>query len=312
MKNISTETQDLLPKKKEHVESLCSEGNLFVLKKEYQDLAEHLSKNLGSLLTEHYLDEASAAKIFHNGLSENVLSFYSNPVIENLEEIRKNLAIFCEYLWIDNQRASHFFNALDKCGTLYAHAVNTLFTGVSLYITIHGEKSNIVKMNSFAMGLILHDIGMTQIPSTLKDKKGSLVYKEKIRIQEHVDIADKMLNRLSVTDEVILNSVMDHHERLNGSGYPKGKKADRLSMEARICAVADVFCAMISPRPYRNSINPILASIVLTKCGEKFDQKVVSALLKFIISQNSEMKQILDDKQKLAQLSAMATNMCKQ
>lgn len=301
----------ITPKKNEQITKLCDDGNLFIPKKEYQVLAEHLSKNLGSLLTEHYLGE-SAAHIFHKGLKENLTSFFNNPIIENLEELKKNLAIFGEYLWVDRQRASYFFNALDKANCIYTHCVNTLFTGVALFLTIRNDVSNLNQIIDFALGLIIHDIGMTQLPSVLKNKEGPLLYKEKLRIQEHVDISEKMLNRLEINNEIVLACVIDHHERLNGSGYPKGKKEDRISFEARICAVADVFCAMISARPYRQPINPILAAIILTKCTDRFDQTIVNSVLKFIISQNSEMGRLLKDNQKLAKLHAMAASMCKQ
>jgi HD-GYP domain-containing protein (c-di-GMP phosphodiesterase class II) len=301
----------ITPKKKQKIVELCDSGNLFVPKNEYQILAEHLSKNLGSLLTEHFLDESVAAKVFHDGLTENIRSFFSNPIFDNLEEIKKNLAIFNEYLWIDQERALFFFNALDKNGSLAEHSVNTLFTGISLYLALNKNKTDLKATNEFALGLILHDIGMTQVSSSLINKRGALLYKEKQRVQEHIDIAEKMVSRLEISNETTLTCITDHHERLNGSGYPKGKKADRLNLESRVCAVADVFCAMISSRPYRNPINPILASIVLTKQSELFDKNVVNALLKFIISHNSEMKQIIQDKQKLAKLHELAANMSK-
>ncbi len=290
----------LTPKKIERINNLCDEVNLFVPKKEYEILAEHLSKNLGTMLTEHHLDEEDAARIFHDGLKTCVSSFYTNPVQENIESLKTNLAIFCEYLWVDRQRSSFFFNALDRSNCIFAHAVNTLFTGSALYLSSQTHTSDKLEMNDLTLGLAIHDIGMTQLPAALKNKQGPLIYNEKMR------------NRMEITNETVISCVLDHHERLNGQGYPKGKKADRLSFEARICAVADAFCAMISSRSYRKPINPVLAAIVLSKSSEQYDQSIVNTLLKFIVSHNREMKQILADKKKLAQLNAMADNMCRQ
>ncbi|WP_320171167.1 HD domain-containing phosphohydrolase [Maridesulfovibrio sp.] len=296
----------LSDKKQEQLRRYVNEGNLFILKDDYEKLAGHISKNLGALLTEHYLDEADAAKIFYDGVLEKVRAFYGNPVGETLEEVRAVLAIYCEYVWIDPNRWTHFFNALRRDMDLCNHIVNTLFVGTAIHLKQAynpGEKQN---MNPLAMGLVLHDLGMTQIPSALLGKKGPFLYKEKMRMQEHVDIAEKMLNRLDIQDEIVKACVMDHHERLDGSGYPKGRRGDALSTEARVCAIADAFCGMIEERNQRAALNPILAAIILTECKKKYDPGLTSSLISFIISNNPEMKALLKNKEKMQQLRAIA------
>ncbi|CCO22626.1 HD-GYP domain-containing protein [Maridesulfovibrio hydrothermalis] len=302
----------LSDKKTEIMNAHCNEGNLFISKTDYTGLAGHISKNLGALLTEHYLDEAAAAEIFYEGVLEKVRAFYANPIGETLDEIKTVLAIYSEYVWIDQNRWAYFFNTLKRENDLCCHVVNTLFVGTAIYLkTVHkqGEK---LDLSPIALGLILHDLGMTQMPAALTGKKGPFLYKERMRMQEHVDIAEKMLNRLDIKDEVIKACIFDHHERLDGSGYPKGRRGDAITIEARVCSIADAFCAMISERWQRAAINPILAAIILSESKKQFDPALTTSLISFIIANNPEMKALITDKAKMKQLRAIALQKCAQ
>ena len=293
-------------KKQEQVNNYCTDGNLFISKEDYASLAGHISKNLGALLTEHFLDEAVAAVIFYEGVLEKVRTFYSNPIGETLDELGIVLAVFCEYIWVDPNRWTHFFNALKRENDLCYHVVNTLFVGTAIYLKILYKPGEKMDLKPLAMGIILHDLGMTQIPTTITGKPSKLLYKERMRMQEHVDISEKMLNRLEIRDEIIKSCVLDHHERLDGHGYPKGRRGDAISLEARVCGISDAFCGMIADRSHRPGLNPILAAIILTESKTKYDTSLTTSLISFIIANNPEMKALLQDKAKMQQLRTIA------
>ncbi|WP_415719499.1 HD-GYP domain-containing protein [Maridesulfovibrio sp.] len=296
----------LSDKKQEQVNDYCTDGNLFISKEDYASLAGHISKNLGALLTEHYLNEAVAAEIFYDGVLEKVRTFYSNPIGETLEDLGTVLAIFCEYVWVDPNRWTYFFNTLKRENNLCCHVVNTLFVGTAIYLKILYKPGEKMDLKPLAMGLVLHDLGMTQIPATITEKPSKLLYKERMRMQEHVDISEKMLNRLEIRDEKIKSCVLDHHERIDGHGYPKGRRGDAISLEARVCGISDAFCGMIADRSHRPGLNPILAAIILTESKSKYDPSLTSSLISFIIANNPDMKALLQDKAKMQQLRTIA------
>lgn len=306
---FSKETR-LTPKKKEQMIKECQDGNLFITKDEYAGLAGHISQNLGALLTEHYLDEAAAAEIFYSGILDKVRSFFGNPITETLEQLKSVLAVFSEYVWVDRNRWSHFFNTLQRENDLSCHSVNTLFVGTAVFLkTVHkGDEK--LELNSLGLGLILHDLGMTQIPNVLLSKTTPFLFKEKQRMQEHIDIAEKMINRLEIKDTLVRSCILDHHERIDGSGYPRGKKADAIPIETKVCSVADAFCALISTRWHRKGLNPILAAIVLTESSKRYDKTLTSALVSFIISNNPDMQALIKDKEKMQQLKTLALKQC--
>lgn len=107
----------------------------------------------------------------------------------------------------------------------------------------------------------LHDIGKIGIPDRILLKQGPLTDEERQVMNTHVELGLEMIGKvlgqydLSALPgaQVLCNVISHHHERLDGSGYPKGLKGEAISLEGRIVAVADVFDAVVSRRPYSNS-----------------------------------------------------------
>jgi HD-GYP domain-containing protein (c-di-GMP phosphodiesterase class II) len=103
------------------------------------------------------------------------------------------------------------------------------------------------------------------------------------RVDRHPEDSVRLLERLGVKDGLWLRVVAQHHERLDGSGYPAGLVAAELGQEARIMAVADAFSAMLRPRPYRDR-RPAKAALaeLYTNSGGAFDQAVITQLIRRI------------------------------
>ncbi len=125
----------------------------------------------------------------------------------------------------------------------------------------------------------LHDIGKITVPSEILAKPGQLSPTEFLLIKEHAQASYDVLKTVEWPWPVA-DMVLQHHERMDGSGYPRGLKGDAMLLEARILAVADVVEAMASHRPYRAAlgIDAALAEIERGR-GEKYDSVVVDACL---------------------------------
>ncbi|MDY6821700.1 MAG: HD-GYP domain-containing protein, partial [Deferribacterota bacterium] len=135
---------------------------------------------------------------------------------------------------------------------LYHHSVN-----VSIYSTAVGKLMgmNARELRMLTIGGLVHDIGKLFIPSEILNKKGTLTQDEFTVVKKHPLLGAELLKRLKV-DEPILKVVLEHHERNDGSGYPKGLKADKISIFGKIGAVCDVFDAITSDRVYKSAKNP--------------------------------------------------------
>jgi putative nucleotidyltransferase with HDIG domain len=126
---------------------------------------------------------------------------------------------------------------------------------------------------------LLHDIGKIGISSAILDKNCRLTEAEFAKIKKHPEMGAVILQPISAYEGVI-SIVTQHHERFDGSGYPLGLARDEISLGARILAVADVFDAMVSDRPYRRgmSFNEVVAYLA-DNAGRLFDPQVVRVFL---------------------------------
>ena len=110
------------------------------------------------------------------------------------------------------------------------------------------------KVQQVVTGALLHDVGMLRIPKEIVDKKGGLSTAELQRIQSHPLYTYKIVNKELLYPEDVGLIVLQHHERWDGEGYPRRISGAAIDMGARIVSVADAFEAMVSQKPYRNSM----------------------------------------------------------
>jgi response regulator RpfG family c-di-GMP phosphodiesterase len=135
------------------------------------------------------------------------------------------------------------------------------------------------QLGSLARGAHLHDIGKLGIPDGILLKPGPLTPEERTRMQHHVRIGFDLVGDIAFLADAA-EIVLTHHERYNGSGYPRGLKGDEILPSARIFAVADSFDAITSDRPYRRASSFESArEIIRQLSGTQFDPKVVAAFL---------------------------------
>jgi diguanylate cyclase (GGDEF)-like protein len=129
---------------------------------------------------------------------------------------------------------------------------------------------------------VLHDLGKVGIDGNILSKKGVLTPKERKIIQAHPSIAVGILRDIHSLRGAV-PGVLYHHERFDGTGYPLGLKGDEIPLSARIIAVADVYQALISDRPYRKAYSKDKAiEIIKKESGSHFDPRVVRIFLKLI------------------------------
>lgn len=125
---------------------------------------------------------------------------------------------------------------------------------------------------------LMHDIGKLGIPTQVLEKHSPLDESEWILMRSHPEMGLTLLDRAGQSSREVL-AVLYHHERLDGSGYPYGLKAESIPIEARIVAVADTYDALTSDRPYRHACSQAEARrVLIEEAGSRLDSRAVSAL----------------------------------
>lgn len=137
---------------------------------------------------------------------------------------------------------------------------------------------------------LLHDIGKIAVPAEILIKPGRLTETEFNIVKTHPSVGYEILREIEF-DEPVADYVLQHHERLNGSGYPNGLTGDKILPAARILGVADVVEAMSSHRPYRPAlgIDVALAEIEMNS-GILYDQEVVSTCVRLFTEKKFAFK----------------------
>lgn len=140
------------------------------------------------------------------------------------------------------------------------------------------------RVESIRLGALMHDIGKIAVPSEILTKPGKLIEQEMALVRTHPEMGGEIVSHIDF-DPAILRIVTQHHERLDGSGYPNGLKGDEISFEARIVAVADILEAITSHRPYRPALGLDMAIDELrSQRGITLDASVVDACLTMLDS----------------------------
>ncbi|MBI2266526.1 MAG: HD-GYP domain-containing protein [Armatimonadetes bacterium] len=131
---------------------------------------------------------------------------------------------------------------------------------------------------------LIHDIGKVAIPDAILHKGGKLSVEERIIIRGHVGAGERILSPMRPLEKLTF-AAFSHHEKMDGSGYPRGLAGETIPIWARILAVADTFDALTSNRPYRKGMSDEEAIEIIEKgTGTHFDPLVVAA---FLAVQNS-------------------------
>jgi putative nucleotidyltransferase with HDIG domain len=135
-----------------------------------------------------------------------------------------------------------------------------------------------------AVGGLLHDIGKLSVPLEILNKPGPLDDEEFAEIRRHPDAGRRLLEELGGFPETVQQLVSDHHERLDGSGYPRGLEASCQPIGTRILAACDVYDALVSDRVYREAWTPERALALLHE-EAGYDPEVVKALERIVTPQ---------------------------
>ena len=214
-------------------------------------------------------------------------TFFSNDELELVITLSNQVVIAIENVWLYEKVKTNYFSTI--------HSLVNALEANDRYMKGHSER---VRYLSLELGkfigldnrdlevlehaAVLHDIGKIGIASTVLHKEGRLTESEYDIIKTHTLIGDQILCPI-YTLEGVRTTIMQHHERHDGKGYPHGISGEEISLMARIMAVIDTFDAMITDRPYRKALSLSKAKEELKQgAGSQFDPQIANAFLNML------------------------------
>ncbi|WP_078429971.1 HD-GYP domain-containing protein [Alkalihalobacterium alkalinitrilicum] len=163
---------------------------------------------------------------------------------------------------------------------IFTHSLNVTIYTLALAIKL---KYNEKQLMEIGLGAILHDVGKMAIPTKILNKPGRLDPEEFSIIKTHAQVGYEILKKQPNLSLLTAHCAFQHHERINGSGYPRGIKGDEIHPYAKIIGICDVFDAVTCNRVYRKAMLPHEAiELLYSGVGTLYDKDLVEAFAKSI------------------------------
>ncbi len=271
VEEIQTEGE-VVPQEKEEKDG-GKDGGSSVARKEQNKLMEVLEAQADKEMLDLYYDSVNSL----NSCFENV----KNNEYVNTEHIDQVVSKLIPSIK-DKKDEMISFLILSGHGEaqLAESSVNStilsVFIAQSLKMTSH-------RINQLAYASLLHDVGMMKIPEQVINKKAKLTDNELKVIQTHPVYSFNIITKVLKYPVEVGRIAVQHHERWDGNGYPKKVSGEKIDLSARILSVTDAFEAMVSVRPYRNSMIGYKAMRqLLNDNSRRFDSKVLNTFIKIM------------------------------
>ncbi len=217
---------------------------------------------LAIIHTKHLSPEKKAALVQEHSITmmKNLLE---HPTTENIKDVKKGTSELVDLILRDDATTFYLINITDHDYYTYTHSVNVGFLAVALAKAVFGQ-SDSHDLHALGAGFFLHDLGKVNIDLGIINKPGRLTDDEMNEMKRHPSLGFFLLQEAKQMTKELKLIVLQHHEKMNGGGYPGGIKGDDIHIYGRICAIADIFDALTSKRPYKKEM-PSFAALKIMK-----------------------------------------------
>ena len=190
-----------------------------------------------------------------------------------------------QHLRIDKNTLVSFINIFGFLGEtddyLYSHSINVAILGGGIGMALEYDDSQLLNL---CAACLLHDLGLLKVPEKIIKKPGKLTKDEFAQVEKHASYGLELLENITDMPDSVREVIYQHHERMDGTGYPEGKKGMDISESSKIVAIVEVYEAMTHPRPYRGEKIIPYEGVrqVVQDAKSAFDPRLVKKFLKFI------------------------------
>jgi HD-GYP domain-containing protein (c-di-GMP phosphodiesterase class II) len=196
---------------------------------------------------------------------------FQNPTAININRQRRNIFRMVDFSLREQSAVKELFRLAHHDYYTYTHSVNVGLYGLGIALTHFRDQAS-HNIHEIVTSFFLHDIGKCRVSSDIINKPGPLDESEWQEMKKHPNYGFSLLEREQMLNDETGIVVLQHHERIDGRGYPKGLKGNAIHPYARICSIADAFDALTSRRAYRSGRSPFEAlQIMKQEVDTQFD-----------------------------------------
>lgn len=254
---------------------------LFIRKGELKAYLLYAESNLKSIIRDDKVDVQVKTEMVYDVAKSIMIDIFGQPCSrEQLLRSKAWITNVIDFAMTHEDVFSNIVNLISYDYTTYSHSVNVSIYGL-LFAKYVGFERN--ELPAFTTGLLLHDIGKTQIEPDIVNKKGRLNNEEFARIKMHVELGAEMIIQADCFESTCLLPVVQHHEKCNGMGYPNGLFEGSIHKYGKMASILDVYDALTTRRPYSDARKPFSALTLMTdEMKGSFDTDLLKHFILFL------------------------------
>jgi response regulator RpfG family c-di-GMP phosphodiesterase len=215
-------------------------------------------KGLKKALNSQSLPPEKKSKIVYFSSRLLVKRLLEDPKVENIKAVKTGIAKIVDLMISDDAMAKYLLTITAHDCYTYTHSVNVGFLSTLLSKSLF-KNAGSHNMHELGAGFFLHDIGKVRIDQAILNKQGALTDAEMKLMRTHPYQGYKILSETNQLSEECRVIVMQHHERVDGTGYPNRLQGGDIHLYGKICSIADVYDALTSQRSYKKRLTPFEA-----------------------------------------------------
>ena len=252
---------------------------LYINEEDYEKYQSYAQEHLQSIANNADIPFTEKADIVYKKAASVMDELFKNP--DSLENMQKSQSIVDGFVTLALQDEATLESIMKIAAHDYythTHSINVSIYSLSLAKFL-GLKDK--DLEDIGMSSMMHDLGKSKVDSYIINKNGKLTDNEFNEMKHHPQRGYDIAVKMGLSDKRILSGIRDHHEKLDGGGYPRGLKDKEISLFARIIAVSDVFDALTTKRSYKDAMSSFQAiSIMKKQMDTHLDMRLVNALVK--------------------------------
>jgi len=237
-------------------------------------------KTKSTVSLDQEMSKASTLYDEAKSLQHKIISNLSQHKTVNITQVKESTDAIVESIFRNQDALACMTRLRIKDEYLVEHSLN-----VSILMTVFAKHLGFERdvIEQLAIGAFLHDIGKVLVPEEILHKPGKLTAKEYEVMKSHVTFGLEVLNDSPDLSELVIEVVQQHHERLDGTGYPKQLNEQQISQYGRMIAIVDSYDAMTAERVYKAGMQPIQAfKILMKEAPNSYDHKLVEQFVNCI------------------------------
>lgn len=256
-------------------------NRLYIRAKDQKKFLEYTESSLKTIINDNAISCKVKSQIVYDVAKNVMVDVFQDPRSgKNIERSKNWISNIVEFIIKDKSSSINLVGILSYDYYTYTHSVNVSILGLAFarHLKFRNEE-----LTMLGIGLLLHDVGKTMVNVGIINKNGKLDDHEYLEIRKHVEQGAEILMKTGGIAQASYFPIMQHHERADGKGYPRGLKNEEIHAYGKIAKIVDVYDAITTRRSYSDAKKPFLAlKIMKEEMAGSFDENLFKEFILFL------------------------------